>query len=134
LGAAVALQAAADDDRIRGVIAVAAFSDLRTVVTERAPFFATRGEIDQAFRIAEQRARFSVDAVSPMAAAARIKVPVLLIHGAEDRETPPDHSRRIYQALRSEKRLLIVPGRRHNDAITGEAWDAIHVWIAKMVP
>ena len=134
LGAAVALQAAAEDDRISGVIAVAPFSDLRTVATERAPFFATRGEIDQAFRLAEQQARFSVDAVSPTAAAARIKVPVLLIHGAEDRETPPDHSRRIYQALRSEKRLLIVSGRRHNDAITAEAWDAIDVWIAKMVP
>jgi uncharacterized protein len=130
LGAAVGLQAAAEDDRIGGVIAISSFSDLRTVATERAPFFATRAEIEQAFRLAEQQAGFAVDAVSPVAAASRIAVPVLLIHGANDRETPPDHSRRIYQALRGEKRLLIVPGRGHNDTLTAEVWSEIDAWIA----
>lgn len=133
LGAAVALQAAADDDRIGGVIAVAAFSDLRTVATERAPFFATRSEIDQAFRAAEQQAGFTVDAVSPVAAAPRIRAPVLLIHGANDRETPPEHSCRIYQALRGDKRLLIVPRRGHNDAITSEVWKILDEWMATRV-
>jgi len=129
LGAGVALQAAAEDDRIAGVIAIASFSDLRTVATERAPFFATQGEIDEAFRLAEQEAGFRVDAASPMLAAARIKAPVLLIHGAEDHETPPDHSRRIYAALRSSKRLLIVPGRGHNDTLTNEVWNDVDKWI-----
>jgi pimeloyl-ACP methyl ester carboxylesterase len=129
LGAAVALQAAADDQRITGVIAVATFSDLRTVVTERAPFFATRREIDRAFQIAEERARFDVSAVSPVAAARRIVVPVMLIHGAQDGETPPDHSRRVYAALRGPKQLLIVPGRRHNDALTSDTWREIDRWV-----
>jgi pimeloyl-ACP methyl ester carboxylesterase len=130
LGAAVALQAAAEDDRISGVVAVSSFSDLRTVATERAPFFATRREIDEAFRLAEKQAGFEVNAVSPVAAASQIRVPVLLIHGANDRETPPNHSRRIYQALRGEKRLLIVPGRGHNDTLTAEVWSEIDAWIA----
>jgi uncharacterized protein len=130
LGAAVALQAAAEDDRISGVVAVSSFSDLRTVATERAPFFATRREIDEAFSLAEKQAGFEVNAVSPVAAASQIRVPVLLIHGANDRETPPDHSRRIYQALRGEKRLLIVPGRGHNDTLTAEVWSEIDAWIA----
>jgi uncharacterized protein len=134
LGAAVALQAAGEDDRISCVVAVSSFSDLRTVAAERAPFFATRREIDEAFRLAEEQARFEVNAVSPVAAASQIRLPVLLIHGAEDRETPPDHSRRIYQALRGEKRLLIVPGRGHNDTLTAEVWREIDEWIAALEP
>jgi alpha-beta hydrolase superfamily lysophospholipase len=133
LGAAVALQAAAEDDRISGVIAVSSFSDLRTVATERAPFFATRREIAEAFRLAETQAGFEVNAVSPVAAASQIRVPVLLIHGAADRETPPDHSRRIYLALRGEKRLLLVPGRGHENALTPEVWNVIDAWIARSV-
>lgn len=58
LGAAVALQSAADDPRIALVVAVSAFSDLRTVAAERAPFFASRGNIAEAFRLAEARLPF----------------------------------------------------------------------------
>ena len=54
MGAAVALQAAADDPRIDAVVAVSPFSDLRTIVHERAPFFATRRDIARAFELAEQ--------------------------------------------------------------------------------
>ena len=43
LGAAIALQAAAEDPRVALVVALAPFSDLRTAAAERAPFFATRG-------------------------------------------------------------------------------------------
>jgi pimeloyl-ACP methyl ester carboxylesterase len=42
LGAAGALQLAASDQRITAVVAAETFSDLRTVVTERAPFFFTQ--------------------------------------------------------------------------------------------
>jgi dipeptidyl aminopeptidase/acylaminoacyl peptidase len=125
----VALQAAADDHRISSVIAVATFADLRTVATERAPFFATHREIDEALQLAERQARFDVNVVSPVAAATRIVVPVMLIHGAEDRETPPDHSRRVYAALGGPKRLLIVPGRGHNDALTPDIWREIDRWV-----
>ena len=55
-------------------------------------FFATRRDIARAFTLAEQRANFRADEVSPMAAAVHITVPALIIHGALDRKTPPDHS------------------------------------------
>lgn len=130
LGAAVALQAAADDPRIALVVAVSAFSDLRTVAAERAPFFASRGNIDEAFRLAEAEARFRADEVNPAAAAARIRVPVLVIHGANDRETPPAHSERITRALAGPKKLLLVPGVGHNDALNADAWREIDAWVA----
>jgi uncharacterized protein len=133
LGAAVALQAAAVDDRISSVVAVETFSDLRTVALERAPFVLTKGTIARAFAEAESRAAFTVDEVSPVAAAARIRVPVLLVHGADDRATKPDHSRRVYDALAGPKRLIIVPKTGHNGSLTNEVWTQIERWIDQSV-
>jgi alpha-beta hydrolase superfamily lysophospholipase len=129
LGAAVSLQAAADDRRISAIVAAETFSDLRTVATERAPFFFTRRAIGLALTLAEREAHFEVDAVSPLEAAARIRVPVLLIHGGADMDTPPDHSRRVYDALGGPKCLVIVPGAPHNGSLSGETWAAIVRWI-----
>jgi len=129
LGAAVALQAAAEDPRIRVVVAAETFSDLRTVTTERAPFFFTAGTIDRAFAIAARDGRFAVDDVSPLRAASRIAVPVLLIHGAADVETPPAHSQRVFDALQTRKRLILVPGRGHNQSLSDSVWDDVERWI-----
>ena len=129
LGAAVAIQSAADDPRVSAVVAAETFSDLRTVATERAPFFFTRGTIAQAFHLAERQGHFDVDDVSPVAAAAKIEVPVLLIHGDADRDTPPDHSRRVYAALHGPKRLVLVPGAQHNGSLRPEIWDQIERWV-----
>lgn len=130
LGAAVALQAAPLDDRVALVVAVAPFSDLRTVGRERAPFFASQGNIDEAFRLAEAEAHFRADEVSPVAAAARIKVPVVLLHGAADTDTRPSHSERIYAALAGPKKLILVAGAHHQDVLTPGAWAEIDAWVA----
>lgn len=131
LGAAVALQAAADDPRVAAVVAAETFSDLRTVATERAPFVFTRGSIERAFTIASQQGGFNVDAASPLEAASRIKVPVLLIHGDADRKTRPAHSQRVFEALTGPKRLLLVPGAGHNGSLGDAAvWKEIDRWIA----
>ncbi len=129
LGAAVALQEAADDARVRVVVAAETFSDLRTVAIERAPFVFTQDTIRKAFLLAEERGHFKVDEVSPERSAARITVPVLLIHGAADRETPADHSRRVFAALMSKKRIIIVPGAGHNGSLTEDVWIDVERWI-----
>lgn len=129
LGGAVALQAAADDSRIAAVVAAETFSDLRTVVAERAPFFFTRRAVASALERAGRDGHFDVDAASPVAAAKRIQIPVLLIHGADDSETPPDHSRRIFTALSGPKRLVIIPGAKHNRSLQGNIWVEIERWV-----
>lgn len=129
LGAAVALQEAAVDDRVTAVVAAEAFSDLRTVAIERAPFVFRFGFVEPSFRRAEAAGHFQIDAVSPLRAAASIKAPTLLVHGAADTETPPDHSRRIFGALSGAKRLSIVPGAGHNESLRGSAWSEIDSWI-----
>jgi uncharacterized protein len=133
LGAAVALQTAAIDPRIRAVVAAASYSDLRTIATERAPFIFTPGSIAGAFKRAEQDANFRVDEVSPVNAAANITVPVLLIHGEADRNTAPSHSQRIHAALRGPKKLLLVPRAGHNDVLHGEVWKEIEDWLRGLV-
>ncbi len=129
LGGSVALQAAAEDPRIRAVVAIAPFSDLRTVASKRAPFFASRRNIAEAFALAEREGRFRVDEVSAVAAASRVHVPVLLIHGAEDVDTPPAHSQRILAALAGPKRLWLLPGIGHNDPLGGELWQGVAAWL-----
>jgi alpha-beta hydrolase superfamily lysophospholipase len=129
LGAAVALQTAAVDRRVAGVVAIAPFSDLRTAALERAPFFASRGDLDEAFRLAEAEGRFRVDDASPVAAAPRITASVLLIHGDHDDETPYAHSQRILAALTGPKRLITIPGGGHRGGLSGETWLEIDRWL-----
>jgi uncharacterized protein len=129
LGGAVALQAAADDPRIVAVVAVAAFSDLETIARERAPWFASARQVRDALDIAQREGRFELGAVSPVRAAARIHVPVLLVHGEEDGETPVAHSERVFAALAGPRWLRIVPGAGHGDALA-RVWAEVEAWIS----
>ena len=133
LGAAVALQEASQDRRVVAVVAAETFSDLRTVATERAPFFFSAGVVARAFELAERQGRFQVDAVSPVAAASTLSQPVLLIHGADDTDTRPAHSQRVLAALAGPKRLILVPGAGHNQSLRGEVWPEIERWIDGVV-
>jgi len=129
LGAAVALQAAAIEPRVSAVVAVEVFSDLRSIATERVPFVFTGRLLRRAFSLAEQEARFPIDAVSPERAAAHVAAPVLLIHGDADTATGPHHSRRVFAALMGPKRLIVVPGARHNGSLRADVWDEIDRWL-----
>jgi uncharacterized protein len=129
LGAAVALQEASEDRRVAAVVAAETFADLRTIATERAPFFFTPGIIRRAFDLAEEQGHFQVDAVSPVLAAAQMTAPVLLVHGEADADTLPEHSKRVFAALKGPKRLIIVPGAPHNGSLRNEVWDEIVRWI-----
>jgi len=134
LGAAVAIQEAATDKRIRAVVAAETFSDLRTVAAERAPFFFTPTIIRRAFQLAEQQGHFDVDAVNPASAALGITVPVLLVHGDADTDTPVAHSRRVFANLHGPKRLIVVPGARHNGSLRAEVWEEIEQWVLLSAP
>jgi pimeloyl-ACP methyl ester carboxylesterase len=134
LGAGVALQATAETHEVAAVIAVSTFSDLRRVGEERAPFFASQRNIDDAFRLAEAEAKFHVDDASPLAAAPRIQVPVLIIHGAKDTDTVPAHSQRVYDALGGPKQLILVPGAGHNNALDGTVWRQMDAWLRAALP
>jgi pimeloyl-ACP methyl ester carboxylesterase len=134
LGGAVALQAAANDQRISGVVAAEVFSDLTIIVRERAPRFTPDGLLRDALRTAGERGRFDVEQVSPVRAAASIRVPVLLVHGAADIDTTPAHSQRVLNALNGPKRLILVNGARHNESLRDAGvWSEIEQWIDEVL-
>jgi pimeloyl-ACP methyl ester carboxylesterase len=136
LGAAVAIQTAAREPRITGVVAAEVFADLRSVATERGrsmalPFWTIR----RAFVLAQRRGGFAIDDASPVLAARHVDVPVLLLHGAADVETSPTHSRRVHDALAGPRELIIVPGVGHNQTFAAPGvWDQVQAWVERLVP
>jgi alpha-beta hydrolase superfamily lysophospholipase len=61
-------------------------------------------------------------------------VPVLLIHGTDDTDTRPEHSRRVFEALAGPKELLLVKGAHHNESLRREeTWHRIDTWLAKVL-
>ncbi len=136
LGAAVALQAAAVEPRVRAVVAASSFSDLTSIVKERALWFGLPSRyVAASLARAGEIGRFEVDRASPVALAPRIRVPVLLLHGADDHKTPPDHSRRIAAALTAPHTLVELPGVGHDDLLSRpEAWAVIDSFLARVTP
>ena len=66
--------------------------------------------------------------------ASRITVPVLLIHGGADTDTPPAHSARVQAALKGPSELILVPGPHHNESLNDEAiWTRIDEQIARVL-
>jgi uncharacterized protein len=130
LGAGVALQAAAIEPAVRGVIAVSTFSDLRTSATERDDLRRLPSWlIAWGIRQVEREGRFVVDDTSPLRAAAAIDVPVLLVHGADDRHPSPAHAERVRAALGGPAQLIVVPGAGHYDVLRPPVWAQIEAWL-----
>jgi uncharacterized protein len=133
LGAAVALQAAAEDARIVGVVAISSFSTMEEIVRDQIPPFVPRTQLEAAFREVERRAHMDVKSVDTVEAARAINVPVLLLHGTSDRFTSPEHSRRIYDALPGPRALVLVDGAHHADVLSFRAsWRSIFVWLGRL--
>ncbi|BAN54383.1 MULTISPECIES: alpha/beta hydrolase [Pseudomonas] len=47
-----------------------------------------------------------------------IGLPVLLVHGTDDRLVPPRFSQQLFDAARQPKTLLLVPGATHNNSMS----------------
>ena len=125
MGAGIALQSAAVDPRIEGVVAEASFATLREASydyaglrrspmlgkTLFAPFswmLLYRGEKLTGLPVAE---------VSPEKAVATRAFPVLLICDEKDEALPCRHTQRIYAAAIGPKQFWEVPGAFHTAAL-----------------
>ncbi len=101
LGGAVALLAAAEDPRIRAIAAYAPFADLKTLGRELyAWMWLARYPFVEAM-LMWSRLLFGADITrpSPAEAAARVAVPVLLVHSRQDEQIPFRHAERLRAAL-----------------------------------
>jgi alpha-beta hydrolase superfamily lysophospholipase len=125
MGAAIALQSAAVERRIEGVVAEDPFANLREVTYDYAglEFSPLLGKT--LFRPASMTALhqvnkigdFDPDEVSPEKAVRSRAFPVLLICGTEDHRIPCRHAEAIYRAAVGPKELWIVQGAGHAAAL-----------------
>ncbi|MNC66042.1 Alpha/beta hydrolase family protein [compost metagenome] len=49
---------------------------------------------------------------------ADIGMPLLLVHGLNDRFVPPRFSKQLFEAAQQPKTLLLVPGATHNNSMS----------------
>ncbi len=132
LGGAVALQAAAADERIRWVVAHAPFCDLATAIADRAALV-RRELLERLKREAERQAGLCIAEISTLEAAGRVQVPVLLVHGRHDRETPPAHSARIHDVLRGPRQLKWFEAAHADVMRRPEVWATIERWVLALL-
>ena len=123
MGAATALQYAGfKKPKLAFIIAESPFKDLDSIVGKRAldlygklasPF------IPFAYTITEFRASIKVSEISPILAAESIQIPVLLIHSETDDYTPVEHSKEIFEHLKSPQKKLVLTdwGSKHAKSI-----------------
>ncbi len=127
MGAALILQSLRERPALTAVAAESPFASFREVAYDRLGqrFGAGDGLGRTLFRpIAEvgmiyARWRYAVDLekASPEDAVAGARVPVLLIHGAEDDNIPPRHSQRIHAHNPTGATLWLVAGAGHGGAV-----------------
>lgn len=60
---------------------------------------------------------------------ARLKAPVLVLHGARDGVVPVSHGRRIYEAANEPKSLVLLPEAGHSDHFDFGGWQAIRAFL-----
>ncbi len=118
LGAATALQWAGIDPRVKAVIAVAPFAELRT----EAKWIYSQADLSGA-KVAliesavEWEGHFHIDDVSPLAAVRKMTTPIYFIRGDEDDIIPPSECDRLYDAARGPAVIQRVKDASHLDIV-----------------
>ena len=120
MGAAVALQAAASDDRIAAIVAEASFTNLRTIMVDyqkriiKLPWHFLR---NVAMSQSQAIAKFKAREVSPIESVQKVHKPILFIHGMDDSRIKTDYSKALYDSANEPKELLLVPKGDHTDLL-----------------
>jgi uncharacterized protein len=113
LGGATAIRAAAEEttDDIRLLVVDSAFASYRGIARD-----ASRGT---PLSLVEPLGASALpgDARDPVQAIARLRMPLLLLHGERDQVIPIEHSERLHAAARSRKDFIRIPGGQHLDAL-----------------
>lgn len=129
MGAAVAIQAAAIDKRVKAVVAESGFATLRTVFDDyqkrmiKMPWHYLRNLV---IKRSEHLAHFKANAVSPLESVRDIHVPIFVLHGTADDRIKYQYSEIVYKNTDPPKELWLIRGAKHNDMaeIGGEEYAA----------
>lgn len=140
-GAAVLVQALSGESRLRTGVAVAPFSQLEPIleravanrISPRMPPILTWSVMT----LGSWRGGFDAREVNPVVAAAKIEVPLMVVHGEEDGVIPWEQGRAVFDALpEGGHRWRVVPGGRHGNvlAVGGDELyhEMISFWLAAL--
>jgi len=117
VGAGAALLAAARQPSIRAVVSLAAFAHpagmmRRWLAAKRIPYWPLGAYI---LAYVQRVIGHRFDDIAPCNTIARLRCPVLIVHGEADETVPVSEARQIYAARHSEAvELLLIPGS-HDD-------------------
>ncbi len=121
MGAAIALQAAAIDERIAAVVAENSFATLRTIFDDyqkriiKLPFHYLRNLV---IIHAELRANFKASSVSPLESVSKIHIPILFVYGTNDHLIKHQYTIQLYERVNQLKDIYPIEGASHNNT-----WD-----------
>ena len=110
LGTGVAVQVAAVR-AVAGLILDSPYTSLADVAQRRLPYLPVR--------------LLMWDAYDSLARIKDIHVPLLVIHGDQDRTVPFDLGQRLFEAAVEPKQMLVLPGRGHVVPLSQGGWSAI---------
>ncbi|MBN1573862.1 MAG: alpha/beta fold hydrolase [Deltaproteobacteria bacterium] len=117
MGAAIAIMAAANDDRIKLLIEDSSYPSLPIIVSDYAkalyglPRFPI---VDSALLLAGIRAHFKPSEVAPILAIKEVVVPTLILHCDGDLNIKPEYSTEMYDAAGAEdKEIYFFSGCTH---------------------
>jgi len=127
IGGAASIYAAAQDGRIQGVATVGAFAHpgdiMRLEFKKRhIPYFPI---VWLLFKYIEHKIGKKLDDIAPIHNIPKVRAPIFLIHGEEDRVVPLLHGRKLASAGSPEKiQFWVVPGKGHSNCHTHpEFWE-----------
>ncbi|MDH3251560.1 MAG: alpha/beta hydrolase [Ignavibacteria bacterium] len=118
MGAAVAIQVAAIDQRISAVVAESGFATLRTVFDDyqkrmiKLPWHYLRNIV---IKRSERLAHFKASAVSPLESVQSVHIPIFIVHGTADDRIDYRYSEQLFTNTGEPKELWLIPGAKHND-------------------
>ncbi|MHC4982735.1 MAG: alpha/beta hydrolase [Planctomycetota bacterium] len=134
MGAAVAIQYAAIEPRCKGVLALAPPAGARQIA-RRILLMLSKKDFEATLKQAAQMADFDPAEADTVAAASKLKCPILLVHGLCDWVVPYQHSQAIYTAAPEPKKLLPLILHGHAAEVGREEWLAKQVEaLAEMQP
>jgi hypothetical protein len=101
LGGAIAVDLAAQVDDLAGLIVEGSFTSLRDLLgTFKWGWLPVGPLLTQRFEAAERMPR--------------VRAPVLVVHGSDDRLVPPEIGRALYESAPAPKKFVLVPGGTHH--------------------
>jgi uncharacterized protein len=123
-GGTVAIAAAANDQRIDGVMTIGTFADLTTTIHRQSswlfPAWRNRG-----MARAEQIGQFKIADAAPQKMIQRVRVPMLIAHGGRDDYIPFSDAQKLFAAANQPKQFYPIGNANHANMLNPDRDD---VW------